>query len=68
MDGLGRMFDNIIAERLWRTVKYEKVCLGDFQSVYDAYAELKTNFESCSLERLHSILDDRTLAQVYADN
>lgn len=24
MDGRSRVFDNIIAERLWRTVKYEK--------------------------------------------
>ncbi|MBA3611866.1 MAG: hypothetical protein H0W49_02915 [Nitrospirales bacterium] len=53
MDGRGRVFDNIIAEQLWRTVKYEKVYLGDFQSVQEAYAELKTYFESCNLERLH---------------
>lgn len=68
MDGLGRMFGNIITERLWRTVKFEKIYLGDFQSAYDAYAALKTYFESCNLERLHSTLAYGTLAQVYADN
>ena len=25
MDGRGRVYDNVFAERLWRTVKYEKV-------------------------------------------
>ena len=25
MDGRGRVYDNIFVERLWRTVKYEKV-------------------------------------------
>ena len=41
MDGRGRVCDNIFVERLWRTVKYEKVYLSDFQSVQEAYGELK---------------------------
>ena len=40
MGGRGRVFDNIFVERLWRTVKYEKVYLSGFQSVQEAYAEL----------------------------
>ena len=27
MDGKGRCVDNVLIERLWRTVKYEGVCL-----------------------------------------
>ena len=44
MDGRGRVFDNIFVERLWRTVKYEKVYLSDLQSVQDAYEELTAYF------------------------
>lgn len=32
MDGRGRAFDNIFIERLWQTVKYEKVYLRDYAS------------------------------------
>jgi len=65
MDGRGRVFDNIFVERLWRTVKYEKVYLSDFQSVPEAYTELRTYFEFYNHERLHQALDYRTPAQVY---
>ena len=58
--------DNIFVERLWRTVKDEKVYLSDFQSVAEAYAKLKTYFEFYNHERLHQALDYRTPAQVYA--
>jgi putative transposase len=36
MDGKGRVFDNIFIERLWRTVKYEKVYLKDYANVTEA--------------------------------
>ena len=65
MDGRGRVFDNIFVERLWRTVKYEKVYLSDFQSVQEAYAGLKAYFEFYNHERLHQALDYKTPAQVY---
>lgn len=29
MDGRGRALDNVFVERLWRTVKYEKVYVRD---------------------------------------
>jgi putative transposase len=32
MDGRGRVFNNIFAERLWRSVKYEEVYLHDYRS------------------------------------
>ena len=65
MDGRGRALDNIFVERLWRSVKYEKVYLSDFQSVQDAYSGLKEYFEFYNHERLHQSLDYRTPAQVY---
>ena len=36
MDGVGRAFDNIMVERLWRTVKYEDVYLRDYETPADA--------------------------------
>ena len=32
MDGAGRARDNLLVERLWRTVKYEEVYLQDYRS------------------------------------
>lgn len=29
MDGRGRALDNVFVEQLWRTVKYEEVCVQD---------------------------------------
>jgi len=37
MDGVGRAFDNIMVERLWRTVKYEDVYLRDYQTPASVY-------------------------------
>jgi len=35
-DGKGRALDTIFTERLWRTVKYEKIYLQDYQSPREA--------------------------------
>ena len=48
MDGRGRALDNIFVERLWRSVKYEKVYLQNFQSVKEAYQQLKDYFRRCN--------------------
>jgi putative transposase len=66
MDGRGRVFDNIIVERLWRTVKYEEVYLRDYRGVLDAMASLERYFIFYNSGRIHSALDYRTPASVYA--
>jgi len=53
MDGRGRIYDNIFVERLWRTVKYEKVYLHDYQSIQEAKEGLKRYFWFYNEERLH---------------
>lgn len=65
MDGRGRALDNIFVERLWRSVKYEKVYLNDFRTVKEAYLGLKDYFEFYNHRRLHQALDYRTPAEVY---
>jgi len=65
MDGRGRALDNIFVERLWRSVKYEKVYLNDFETVKEAYLGLEEYFDFYNHRRLHQSLDYRTPAEVY---
>lgn len=44
MDDRGRRFDNIMIERLWRSVKYEEVYLKDYASVWECREALDTYF------------------------
>ena len=65
MDGKGRAFDNIMIERLWRTVKYEEVFLKDYGHVFEARESLGEYFEFYNEERRHSSLGRRTPSAVY---
>lgn len=65
MDGKGRAFDNIMIERLWRTVKYEEVFLKDYGHLFAARDSLGEYFTFYNEERRHSSLDGRTPAAVY---
>jgi len=65
MDGRGRCFDNIMIERLWRSVKYEEVYLKEYASVWDCRSELRRYFEFYNHERRHQGLDRRTPWDVY---
>ena len=40
MDGKGRFKDNIFIERLWRTLKYERIYLKDYDNGADLYRDL----------------------------
>lgn len=60
MDGRGRAMDNIMIERLWRSVKYEEVYLKDYESVADARSGLRQYFRFYNGERLHQSLGYRT--------
>lgn len=67
MDGRGRAFDNILQERLWRSVKYEHVYLYNHESVSALQQGLHDYFIFYNHERPHQSLDDRTPTQVYLD-
>ena len=56
MDGRGRALDNIMIERLWRTVKYEEVYLKDYDDVSNCRQSLDTYFEYYNEYRKHSVL------------
>lgn len=68
MDGRRRCFDNIFAERLWRTVKYEEVYLKDYNNYQEAKNSLKEYFTLYNTERLHESLNYQTPAEVYFNN
>jgi putative transposase len=38
MDGKGAWWDNVFAERLWRSIKYEEVYLRAYKTVSEARA------------------------------
>ncbi|MBW2053969.1 MAG: IS3 family transposase, partial [Deltaproteobacteria bacterium] len=45
MDGKGRATDNIMVERLWRTVKYEDIYTRDYGTVEELTAGLRKYFD-----------------------
>lgn len=65
MDGRGRALDNIFVERLWRSVKYEEVCLYDYEGVPQAITGLDRYFNFYNYERPHQSLNYQPPAAVY---
>ena len=65
LDGRGRAFDNIMVERLWRSVKYEEVYLKDYQSVKDVNEGLGQYFKFYNEGRPHQALAYQTPGAKY---
>ena len=65
MDGRGAWRDNVFVERLWRSVKYERVYLHAYDSVGQARASILDYFEMYNHERPHSSLSRKTPHQAY---
>ena len=68
MSGRGRCFDNILAERLWRTVKYEEVYLKEYGDGHELIRSLQQYFEYYNDDRPHMSLDYQTPAEAYHQN
>jgi putative transposase len=66
MDGRGRALDNVFVERLWRSVKYEEVYLREYRNVSDLRRHLAVYFDFYNHRRPHSMLNDKTPAEVHA--
>jgi putative transposase len=65
MDGQGRVFDNIMIERLWRSVKYEEVYLKDYEDFWVAQESLAKYFAFYNVERRHQSLNRAKPIEVY---
>ena len=56
MDSQGSWRDNIIIERLWKTVKYEEIYLKAYESISHAKKELTKFFDRYNTRRPHQVL------------
>jgi putative transposase len=65
MDGRARALDNVMVERLWRTVKYEDIYLRDYADGAELRFGLTRYFRFCNTERRHQALGKQTPAEVY---
>ena len=66
MDGRGRALDNVLVERLWRTVKYEDIYIQGYEAVPELRHGLARYFAFYNHARLHQALGYRTPEAVYA--
>lgn len=65
MDGKGRALDNVFVERLWWSVKYEKVYLHAYQNGKELFEGLNEYFDYYNNRRLHEALGYKTPSEVY---
>ena len=65
MDGRGAWRDNVFVERLWRSVKYERVYLQAYDSVSAARADIADYINWYNAGRAHSSLDEATPDEHY---
>lgn len=68
MDGRGAWRDNVVVERLWRSVKYEEVYLRAYAGVSEARASIGRYLAFYNARRPHSSLAAKTPDQTYFDN
>jgi len=65
MDGKGRWMDNVMIERLWRSLKYECVYLNAFETGVEAKKGIEGWIRHYNEQRPHSSLDGRTPYEAY---
>lgn len=65
MDSKGRALDNILIERLWKTLKYEHLYVHDYGSEKELARGLAEFFVFYNTKRVHQSLGYRTPAEVY---
>ena len=67
MDGRGRALDNVFVERLWRSLKYERVYIHNYDTVQEAIRDIGNYIDFYNHERPHQSLGYRTPGEVYFD-
>lgn len=65
MDSKGRFKDNIFIERLWRTLKYERIYLKAYETGTELKKDLKYWFNWYNKNRKHTSLDKQTPDEAY---
>lgn len=67
MDGKGRWADNVLSERLWRSVKYEDIYINRYETGAQVANGLKDYFLFYNNERPHQSLNYRTPQAAYTN-
>jgi putative transposase len=65
-DGKGRWMDNVMIERLWRSVKYDDIYLKAYADGHELHVGLTAFFERYDNIRPHASLDGQTPAHFYS--
>lgn len=65
MDGRGRWMDNVMIERLWRSVKYECVYLREMETVRELHWALTNWFDFYNIRRPHSSFEGKKPMEIY---
>jgi len=65
MDGRGAWRDNVFVERLWRSVKYERVYLRAYDTVSHARSDIAEYLDWYNTKRPHTSIEDQTPDQAY---
>jgi putative transposase len=68
MDGRGSWRDNVLVERLGRSLKYEEVYLRAYETVSAASEGVASYLTFYNQQRPHRALDGRTPDRVYWEN
>lgn len=65
MDGKGRATDNVMIERFWRSLKYEKIYLHGYAGNLELFLGITEYVHFYNEERKHQSLDYQTPAAIY---
>ena len=65
MDGKGRWVDNVFIERLWRSLKYEKLRLWSYRNIPELCGHVDTWMSYYNHSRKHQTLDYATPWSLY---
>jgi putative transposase len=65
MDGTGRCIDNVVVERLWRSVKYESIYLHARETPREVNVACARYVDFFNAHRPHQSLDYRTSDEMY---
>jgi len=65
MDGKDRALDNIRIERLWRSLKYEDICLKRYETMKELKAGINAYFNFYNTARFHQSLDYNVPDEMY---
>jgi putative transposase len=65
MDSKGRATDNIAIERLWRSVKVERIYLNSYNTIKELKEDLHKYFHFYNYQRFHQTLEYKKPMEVY---